>query len=332
MHGLAVTDELFDITIVGGGPTGLFAAFYAGMRGMKTKIVESLPQLGGQLAALYPEKYIYDVAGFPKVTAKDLVASLTEQAFQFPVTTCLGESVQTMERADDGTILVHTQAATHRTQTVLITVGMGAFSPKKLDLPGLDAFEGKGLHYFVPQLSAFDGQRVLIVGGGDSAVDWALALSSRAAEVTLIHRRDRFRAHEHSIEQLKASSVRIMTPYELKSVAGNSAIEQAVIYHNKSMDEEHLEIDALILSLGFNPDLTLVEKWDLDLDGGGIVVNSRMETSRPGIYAAGDIVTYPGKVKLIVCGFGEAATAVNNAATYINPDAKLFPGHSTNRK
>lgn len=329
---MARNDELFDITIIGGGPTGLFAAFYAGMRGMKTKIVESLPQLGGQLTAMYPEKYIYDVAGFPQVMAKDLVADLEEQAFQFPVTTCLGESVQYIERADDGTLTVHTDQADHHTQTVLVTVGMGAFSPKKLDVPGLDAFEGKGVHYFIPQLSAFDGKRVLIVGGGDSAVDWALALADRAAEVTLIHRRDRFRAHEHSLDKLKSSSVSIKTPYELKSVSGGDNVEEVVIYHNKTMAEENLAVDAIVLSLGFNPDLSLVEKWDLELADGGIVVNTRMETSRPGIYAAGDITTYPGKVKLIVVGFGEAATAVNNAATFINPDAKLFPGHSTSRK
>lgn len=328
---MATNNELFDITIVGGGPTGLFAAFYAGMRGLKTKIIESLPQLGGQLAALYPEKYIYDVAGFPKVTAKDLVDGLIEQAFQFPVTTCLGEAVQSIDRADDGTLILQTQTAVHRSQAVVITVGMGAFSPKTLDAPGIAEFEGRGVYYFVPQLNAFDGKRVLIVGGGDSAVDWALALADRA-DVTLIHRRDRFRAHEHSIEQLKASPVVIKTPYELKEVSGGETLQEAVIFHNKTMEEERLEVDAVILSLGFNPDLSLVEKWDLRLEDGGIAVNSRMETSRPGIYAAGDIVTYPGKVKLIVCGFGEAATAVNNAATYINPNAKLFPGHSTNRK
>lgn len=323
--------ELYDITIVGGGPTGLFAAFYAGMRGMKAKIIESLPQLGGQLAALYPEKYIYDVAGFPKVMAKELVADLVEQAFQFPITTCLNESVQEIERADDGTLVIHTNQAQHRSQTVLITVGMGAFSPKRLDAPGVLEFEGKGVHYFVPQLSEFDGKRVLIVGGGDSAVDWALALADRA-EVTLIHRRNAFRAHEHSIDQLKASAVTIKTPFELRSIHGTDHVEEAVIFHNKTQEEERLAVDAVILSLGFQPDLSLVETWDLELDDGGILVNSRMETSRPGVYAAGDITTYPGKVKLIVVGFGEAATAVNNAATYINPDAKLFPGHSTSRK
>lgn len=328
---MATDNELFDITIVGGGPTGLFAAFYAGMRGMKTKIIESLPQLGGQLAALYPEKYIYDVAGFPKVTAKELVDGLIEQAFQFPITTCLGESVQTIERDDDGTLLLRTQSAVHRSQAVVITVGMGAFRPKTLDAPGVAEFQGRGVYYFVPQLNVFEGKRVLIVGGGDSAVDWALALAHRA-RVTLIHRRDRFRAHEHSIEQLKTSPVDIKTPYELKEVRGGETVEEAVVFHNKTMEEERLPVDAVILSLGFNPDLSLVEKWDLQLEDGGIAVNSRMETSRPGIYAAGDIVSYPGKVKLIVCGFGEAATAVNNAATYINPKAKLFPGHSTNRK
>lgn len=322
--------EVFDITIVGGGPTGLFAAFYAGMRGMSTKIIDSLEQFGGQLMALYPEKYIYDVAGFPKVYAKDLVANLVEQAFQFPVTQCLGETVQEIVKEGD-VFSIRTNKGEHRSKSVLITVGMGAFSPKKLDVPGIEEFEGKGVYYFVPKLSEFYGKRILIVGGGDSAVDWSLALEPHA-DVTLIHRRDKFRAHEHSVEQLLASSAKVKTFFELKEVHGNGKVEEAVIINNRTKETERIPVDAIILSLGFNPDISLVKSWGLELENDGIVVNTRMETNIPGIYAAGDIVEYPGKVKLIACGFGEAAIAVNNAATYINPDAKLFPGHSSNRK
>lgn len=324
-------DEIFDITIVGGGPTGLFGAFYAGLRGMSVKIIDSLEQLGGQLMALYPEKYIYDVAGFPKVYAKDLVEQLKEQAFQFPVTTCLGETVQRIGPQTDGVFHIETNKGTHSSRAVVITVGMGAFTPKKLDIEGLESYEGKGIHYFVPKLSEFHNKRVLIVGGGDSAVDWALALHDKA-DVTLIHRRDRFRAHEASVEQMMASQATVKTFYELQEVHGDGHIEEAVIFNNRTKETERIQVDEIILSLGFNPDVKLVRSWGLEMEDGGIVTNSKMETNIPGIYAAGDIAQYPGKVKLIACGFSEVAIAVNVAATFINPDAKLFPGHSTSLK
>src|SRR5690625_4639235 len=282
---MTTRNEIFDITIVGGGPTGLFGAFYAGLRGMYVKIIDSIEQLGGQLTALYPEKYIYDVAGFPKVTAKDLVAQLEEQAFQFPVTTCLGETVQKIGPRVDEVFTIETDKGSHSSRAVIITVGMGAFTPKKLDIEDIEAFEGRGIHYFVPQLSAFHDKRVLIVGGGDSAVDWALALHDKA-DITLIHRRDRFRAHEASVEQMMSSQAKVKTFYELQEVHGNEHIEEAVIYDNRTEETERIPVDEIILSLGFNPDVKLVRSWGLEMEKGGIVTNSMMETNIPGIYAA----------------------------------------------
>lgn len=328
---MTLSGEVSDVLIIGGGPTGLFAAFYSGMRQLKTKLIDSLPQLGGQLSALYPEKYIYDVAGFPRITAKELVARLEEQAFQFPITACLEETVEKMECGADGTLQLTTNKGMHLTKTVVIAAGMGAFAPKRLDAENLLHFEGKGVHYFVPRLADFYGKRVLIIGGGDSAVDWALALNEHA-DVTLIHRRDSFRAHEHSVAKLLHSRAHIRTFYELQALHGGDHVESATIYDNRTRETETIAVDAVILSLGFTPDLSLVEQWGLEFTNGGIQVSHRMETNIPGIYAAGDIAHYEGKMKLIATGFGDAATAVNNAAQYINPKAKVFPGHSSSRK
>jgi thioredoxin reductase (NADPH) len=185
------------------------------------------------------------------------------------------------------------------------------------------------LHYFVTDLNSFKGQKVLIMGGGDSAVDWALMLEPIAAEVTLIHRREKFRAHEHSVETLMASRVNVLTPYEITALEGDEQIRRVTIQNNTTKEEKSFDVDAVIVNFGFVSSLGPIKNWGLQLDKGAIVVNTKMETSIPGIYAAGDIATYPGKVKLIAVGFGEAPTAVNNAIGYINPDAKLQPGHSS---
>lgn len=324
--------EIMDITIIGGGPVGLFAAFYAGMRQASVKIIESMPQLGGQLSALYPEKYIYDVAGFPKVRAQELVNNLIEQANLFNPVYCLEEKVLNVVKNEDGIFELTTNKGLHLSRTVIITAGCGAFEPRKLNLPGAEKYEGKNLFYFVNNLNQFRYQDVLIAGGGDSAVDWALMLEPIAKSVTLIHRRDTFRAHEHSVEQLKRSSVRIITPRELQSLHGEEYIEKVVIVDKKAGVTEELHVDALIVSFGFVSSLGPIKEWGLHIENGGIVVNSRMETNIPGIYAAGDIATYPGKVKLIAVGFGEAPTAVNNAKHFMDPSARLQPGHSSNMK
>ncbi len=331
MSRLTRDEKMYEITIIGGGPTGLFTAFYCGMRKASTKIIESMPQLGGQLSALYPEKYIYDVAGFPKVRAQELIDNLKQQATVAHPTVCLEEKVHSIVKKNDH-FEISTNKGVHLTQAIIITAGCGAFEPRKLEIEGANVYEQTNLHYFIDDLSRFKGQKVLIVGGGDSAVDWSLMLEPIAEEVTLIHRRDKFRAHEHSVENLMKSKVNIVTPTEIGTLHGDSRIEQVTLIDCKSGESKTIDVDAVIVNFGFVSSLGPIAEWGLDIVGGSIKVNSKMETNIPGIYAAGDIATYPGKVKLIAVGFGEAPTAVNNAKQYINPNEKLQPGHSSNMK
>ncbi len=324
--------DVVDIIIVGGGPAGMFAAFYGGMRQASVKVIESMPQLGGQLAALYPEKYIYDVAGFTKVTAQELVNNLLEQMKRFPIDVRLEEKVSQVNKKEERLFEVVTDLGVHYSRAVIIGGGVGAFEPRRLELPEAAQFEKKNLHYFVGDLHAFAGQKVLISGGGDSAVDWALMLEPIAEEVTLIHRRDKFRAHEHSVENLMKSKVKVVTPTEITKLHGSNRIEKVTLADCKSGEETIIDVDAVIVNFGFVSSLGPIAEWGIQIDNGSIIVDSRMETSIPGIFAAGDITTYPGKLKLIAVGFGEAPTAVNNAKVYIDPSAKLSPGHSSNMK
>ncbi|MDA3128488.1 SidA/IucD/PvdA family monooxygenase [Aliibacillus thermotolerans] len=322
--------EMYDVTIIGAGPVGLFTAFYAGMRSMSVKLIDSLPEVGGQLSALYPEKYIYDVAGFPKVKAQELVDVLTEQANQFSPTICLNESVENVVKLEDGTFQLTTNEKSHYSRTVIITAGAGAFQPRELKVDNAEKYRNKCLHYFIKDLNQFKDRRVLVCGGGDSAVDWALSLEPIAKEVTLIHRRNKFRAHEHSVELLKKSSVNVRTPYEVGEIIGNDdAIEQILVKEVRGEDTFLLDVDDLVVNFGFVTSLGPLKNWGLEIDKNSIVVNSKMETNIPGIYAAGDVCTYEGKVKLIATGFGEAPIAVSQAKTVVDPDAKLFAGHST---
>lgn len=321
--------DLYDITIIGGGPVGLFGAFYAGLRGMRTKIIDSLPELGGQLTALYPEKYVYDMPGFPEVLAKDLAAQMIRQAMRFKPTVCLEERAEQLQRTDGGWAIITDKGVTHYTRTIVICAGAGAFSPRKLNAEGVAEFEGNGVYYGVREKSLFAGKRLLIVGGGDSAVDWALNLHPIAQQVTLIHRRDEFRAHEHSVQELRHSPVKILTPYEVRRLCGNGTLERAIIFHNKTQEEIELEVDAVILNLGFVATLGPIKSWGLELQGNQIMVDEYMQTNLPGVYAAGDVSTHPGKLKLIATGVGEVCTAVNHAKSVIDPSAKMFPGHSS---
>ena len=321
--------KVYDITIIGGGPVGLFTAFYGGMRQASVKIIESLPQLGGQLSTLYPEKYIYDVAGFPKVRAQELVNNLKEQMGQFSPTIVLEQAVEQLDKQADGVFKLTTNSGVHYTKTIIITAGNGAFQPRKLELEHTDKYEGQNLHYFVDDLNKFADRNVAILGGGDSAVDWALMLEPIAKNVKLIHRRDKFRAHEHSVELLKKSKVDILTPFVPAEVIGESAITQLVLEEVKGDRKEIIEIDDLIVNYGFVSSLGPIKNWGLTIEKNSIVVNSKMETNIEGIYAAGDICTYDGKVKLIASGFGEAPTAVNNAKAFMDPKARVQPLHST---
>lgn len=324
------SEELYDITIIGGGPVGLFTAFYGGMRNSKVKIIDSLPHLGGQLTALYPEKYIYDVAGFPNVKAQELIDNLTEQAKMFDTSFILEQSVEKLEKQGDNTFRIVTDKETHLSRTVIIAAGNGAFQPRRLKLDEAHYYEDKNLHYHIDDINKFAGRKVTLFGGGDSAVDWALMLESIAEEVTIIHRRDKFRAHEHSVEKLKASDIRIKTSYSPISFIGDENLIQKVeVENNETEKKEILEVDDIICNYGFVSSLGAIKNWGLEIDKNSIVVNTRQETFIPGVYAAGDICTYDGKVNLIVSGFGEGPTAVNNAKVYMDSDAKLQPKHST---
>lgn len=322
-------EEIVDIMIIGAGPVGLFTAFYAGMREATVKLIDSMPEVGGQLAALYPDKYIYDVAGFPGVKAKELVQELYKQALTFSPTICLNEQVQNILPLEDGTFEIHTSKAIHSSRSIIITAGAGAFEPRRLKHSSAIEFENKTLHYFVNDLEQFTGKRLLICGGGDSAVDWALALEPIAQNVTLIHRRDDFRAHESSLSKLKTSSVTIETPFELSELLGsNGHLHHAVIQEVKGDREEILEIDHVIVNYGFITNIGPIKSWGLETTKNAVIVNGRMETNINGIYAAGDICGYDGKPKLIATGFGEATIAVNHAKSFLDPKAKLSV-HST---
>lgn len=323
-------DTMFDMTIIGGGPVGLFTAFYAGMRQMSVKIIESLPQLGGQLSALYPEKYIYDIAGFPKIRAQELIENLQKQMEHFSPTVCLNQSVETIEKQVDGTFKLTTNTEeVHYSKAIIITAGNGVFQPKKLPLIADREKDPANVHYFVQDLHQFREKSVVVFGGGDSAVDWALMLEPIAKEVTIVHRRDAFRAHENSVAMLKNSSVQILTPYVPVEVEGEERIERIVLEEVKGAKKITLDVDELLVNYGFASSLGPIKNWGLTIEKNAIVVNQKMETNIEGIYAAGDICTYDGKLKLIACGFGEAPIAVNSAKIYIDPTAKKHVPHST---
>ncbi len=321
---------VYDITIIGGGPVGLFTAFYGGMRQASVKIIESLPQLGGQLSALYPEKYIYDVAGFPKIRAQELVNNLKAQMAKFDPVIALEQSVEKLEKQPDGSFKLTTDKEVHYSKTVIVTAGNGAFQPRRLELEGAAKYERQNLHYFIEDLNKFAGKKVVVFGGGDSAVDWALMLEPIAEQVTIVHRRDKFRAHEHSVENLNNSKVDIKTPYVPDDLVGDeNGINQVVIKEVSGEGKVTIDVDDVIVNYGFVSSLGPIKEWGLEIEKNSIVVNSKMETNVPGIYAAGDICSYDGKVKLIACGFGEAPTAINNAKSFIDPKAKIQPMHSS---
>lgn len=321
--------EMYDVTIIGGGPIGLFASFYGGMRQLKVKIIESLPQLGGQLSALYPEKYIYDVAAYPKAKAQDLVDQLIVQAKQFNPTVVLNQTVENVIKVDDQHFQLITNQETHFTKTVLITAGVGAFQPRKLKVENAENYEDKNLHYYVNDLKSFTDKKVCILGGGDSAVDWALMMEPIASKVSIVHRRDRFRAHEASVAQLKKSKVEVLTPYEVSGIEGDEEKIHTVLLKDKDDNEVQVEVDELVTNYGFISSLGPIKEWGLEFEKNSIVVDSRMRTNIPGVYAAGDIVTFDGKVKLIATGFSDAATAISSIKTYIDPTSRQQPQHST---
>lgn len=328
--------EVKDVIIIGAGPVGLFAATMARLHGLSTAVIESLPELGGQLYALYPEKPIYDVAGFYGITGKDLATRLIEQAEHFSPDFSVNQSVQSIQAVQVGEELLYdviSDKSRYRTRVILITVGIGAFIPRKLPADGAEQFEGQGVHYLMPPLEYFSARRVLVVGGGDTALDWTLAIAPRAKHVTLVHRRNQFRGQEESIRLIEESpSITVTTPYELDRIEGGEHIEHVVLKKVGQDQEMGLPIDDVVSGLGFLPSLGPVKTWALELDGNSIVVDpGSMATNLPGVYAAGDVAQYPGKVKLIATGFGEVGIAVAKIRSYIDPSKHGLP-HSTNLK
>jgi thioredoxin reductase (NADPH) len=328
-------EQIVDITIVGGGPTGLAAAYYGGHRDASVRIVESLEQLGGQVSAVYPEKHIFDVAGFPKVNGQELIDRLTEQAIQYNPEVRLGEVVDTISHRDDGVIAMHTEAGeTLLTRTIIVTAGHGAFNPRKLGLDELEQFEGRGLHYFVREKATFAGKRVALVGGGDSALDWAMNLQDTAElPIRLIHRRDRFRGLESSVNEVRRLAdegcVEILTPHEVRSARGNGALEAITVENTETGETREIEVDAVVTLLGFISHLGPIANWGLEFENKRqIKVNPRMQTNLPGVYAAGDVAGYDGKITLITVGFSEAALAANHAVAAIRGE-KVQPKYST---
>ncbi|MFC8846116.1 MULTISPECIES: NAD(P)/FAD-dependent oxidoreductase [unclassified Micromonospora] len=315
-----------DVAVIGAGPTGLFAAYYAGFRGLSVAVVDALPEAGGQITAMYPEKLILDVAGFPAVKGRDLVANLVAQAAPFQPRYLLGTRAEKLSHTDGQPVLGLAGGEQLTCGAVVITGGLGSFTPRPL--PVADNFTGTGIVYFVPEPAALADRDVLIVGGGDSAFDWALALQPLARSVTLVHRRERFRAHAATVARVQRSSVRVVVNAEVTRLHGDSAVTGAEIT-TKGAPPETLPVDTVVAALGFTADLGPIAEWGLRLDRRHIVVDSAMATNLPRVFAAGDITDYPGKVRLIATGFGEAATAVNNAAVAIDPSAHLFPGHSS---
>ena len=322
-----MSEIVVDVLVVGAGPAGLYAAYYAGFRGLTVAVVDSLPEAGGQITALYPEKMIFDIAGFPAVRGKDLVDNLVAQAAPFAPVYLLSQQAVSYEPLVEGVRITTASGVAVRAGAVVVTGGIGTFTPRPL--PGGVDWEGRGLSYIVPSYAPYEGKDVVVVGGGDSAVDWALGLESVARSVTIVHRRDEFRAHAHSVKLLRDSSIVLVTPSQLVGMTGSDRVEAVQLRHLTTKAVTELPAQEIVAALGFTADITPLESWGLDVRERHIMVDTTMATNLPRVFAAGDITDYPGKVRLISVGFGEAATAVNNAATVLDPEATVFPGHST---
>lgn len=322
---------LVDLTIVGGGPVGLFAAFYAGLRGMSVQIIDALPHLGGQLSALYPEKYIYDMPGFPKVLAKDLAKDMIEQALKFDPTVILEDTAETLERDGEIWKVGTAKGEMLPTRTIIISAGAGAFSPTKIGVDREEELTGKGIYYGVRSLEEFRGRKVAIIGGGDSAFDWARDLHPIAESVCLVHRRDGFRAHEETIEVVKNLGVPLHLWKTVSELKGEETLTGLTLLDSQTKETSYLECDAAVVNIGFKSSLGPLKDWGLTIEKQQIKVDGLYQTGLPGVYAVGDVCSFPGKLKLIATGVGEAATAVCIAKTFIDPASKLFPGHSSER-
>lgn len=309
---------IFDLLIIGGGPTGMFAAYYAGMRELKTKVIESLSGLGGQINLMYPEKIITDIGAIPKIKGKKLISNLQEQMNTYETNISTNEKVLDIQKEADY-FQIKTDKDSYYSKTILLTTGQGIFEPRKLAIKHADFYEKANLHYYVDSLAEYQDKKVVLLGGGDSAVDWALMLENIAKEVYLVHRRDRFRAHEASVSRLKKSSVQIITPYLLDRISGDDEMIQKVFLKERRGDKNiALETDFLIVNYGFISKNRQLEKWGINSRSNSASVSQKMETNIQGIFAAGDAANFDGKVKLIASGFGEVPTVINSIIHYLN--------------
>jgi len=315
-----------DLLIVGAGPAGLFGAYYAGFRGLSVTLVDSLPELGGQVSALYPEKLILDVAGFPAIKGRELVEQMVEQAASAKPTYLLGRTATKLSIDDDVVTMGLDDGALVRAKVVIITAGIGKFTPRPL--PAGEGWEDRGLVFFVPSFAEYAGRDVVIVGGGDSAFDWAHSLESIAKSITLVHRRDKFRAHQATVDAVLAGSTEVITQAQVTALQGEHHVE-AVEITTTDGEVSTRPAQSVVAALGFVADLSAMQEWGIEFDKRHIKVDTAMRTNLPRVFAAGDITEYDGKVRLIAVGFGEVATAVNNAAVIVDPDAHVFPGHSS---
>ncbi len=326
-----------DILIIGAGPTGLFAVFEAGLLKLKCHLIDALPQTGGQCSEIYPKKPIYDIPGFPEVLAGDLVANLMEQIRPFEPGFTLGERAETIDKQEDGSFVVTTNKGTeHHAPVVVIAGGLGSFEPRKPPITNIKDFEDKGVAYMIKEPEVYRNKRVVIAGGGDSALDWAIFMADVAKEVSLVHRRNEFRGALDSVEKVeelsKLGKINLITNAEVTDLKGNDELEQVVISHKgKASEKEFKDTDYFIPLFGLSPKLGPIADWGLEIEKNAIKVDNSYDyqTNIPGVYAIGDVNTYPGKLKLILCGFHEAAIMCQSAYQRIFPDKKYVMKYTT---
>lgn len=326
-----------DIAIIGAGPVGLFAVFQCGMLGLKSCVIDVLPEIGGQCNAMYPEKPIYDIPGFPEITAGDLISNLEKQASPFSPEYLLGQKAEGINKTDKGWKVTTSSGNEIFAKAVIIAAGSGAFGPNRPPLSGIEDYEGKSVYYMVRHRKEMAGKRIVIAGGGDSAVDWAVSLHDIAEKIYVVHRRDKFRAVPDMVSRLKTfaegNKLELVTPYQLSSLDGNNGqIETVTVSCMEDGSERQIEADALLAFFGLKTNLSEMESWGLAMENGKIpTVNSICATHLPGVYAAGDIVEYKDKLKLILTGFSEAAMAAHSAHKFINPDTETHFEYSTSK-
>ncbi|WP_437396507.1 NAD(P)/FAD-dependent oxidoreductase [Flagellimonas lutimaris] len=325
-----------DILIIGAGPTGLFAVFEAGLLQLKCHLIDALPQAGGQCSEIYPKKPIYDIPGYPEVLAGDLVDNLMEQIKPFQPGFTLGERAETIEKLDDGTFIVTTNKGTkHHAPIVAIAGGLGSFEPRKPLLENLGKYEDNGVAYMIKEPEIYRGKKVLIAGGGDSALDWSIFLADVADEVTLVHRRNEFRGALDSVEKVQQlkneGKINLITPAEIVALKGEDHLEKVTVKNTSTSEETDVEVDNFIPLFGLSPKLGPISDWGLEIEKNAIKVDNTYDyqTNIPGIYAIGDVNTYPGKLKLILCGFHEATLMCQSAYQKIFPDKKYVMKYTT---